>query len=91
MTQQDAIRDKLKHFVARAADTEDDDIDDDANLGDYGVDSGAAVALIGELEEEFGIELSPTLVYEHPTLDSLAEASGQSVADAHADDDTPAA
>ncbi|WP_176256861.1 acyl carrier protein [Derxia lacustris] len=86
MNQHDSIRDKLKDFVAREADLAGDDIDDDANLGDYGVDSSAAVALIGEMEDAYGVELSPTLIYEHPTLDALADAIGQSVADARKDD-----
>ena len=38
----------------------------------YGVDSLAAVNLVGELEEWLGRELSPTLPYEYPTAESLA-------------------
>jgi len=90
MTQADSIRDKLKTLVAKEAQLPDDDIEDDVNLGEYGVDSQAAVALIGEMEELYDIELSPTLVFEHPTLDALADAIGQSLADGRPDD-APAA
>jgi acyl carrier protein len=39
----------------------------------YGLDSMAAVHLIADLEKWLGVELSPTLPYEYPTVQSLAE------------------
>lgn len=37
----------------------------------YGLDSFAAVNLVGELEEWLACELSPTLPYEYPTVEGL--------------------
>lgn len=37
----------------------------------YGLDSFAAVNLVGELEDWLDCELSPTLPYEYPTVESL--------------------
>lgn len=38
----------------------------------YGLDSLAAVHLVSSLEEWIGSELSPTLPYDYPTVESLA-------------------
>ncbi len=38
----------------------------------YGIDSAQAVSLAGELEEWLGIALPPTLLYDYPTIESLA-------------------
>jgi acyl transferase domain-containing protein/acyl-CoA synthetase (AMP-forming)/AMP-acid ligase II/aryl carrier-like protein len=39
----------------------------------FGLDSVKSVALSGELEQWLGRELAPTLVWEYPTIDALAE------------------
>lgn len=39
---------------------------------EYGMDSVACLGLCGEIEEEFGLRLEPTVVWDHPTLDGLA-------------------
>ncbi|GAO41451.1 hybrid non-ribosomal peptide synthetase/type I polyketide synthase [Flavihumibacter petaseus] len=49
----------------------------------YGLSSGEAVSLSGELEELLGRRLSPTLVYEYPSIFTLAQFLVQ--ADDHAD------
>ena len=41
-------------------------------LASYGLDSMAVVSLSGELETWLGRKLSPTLVYDYPTVESLA-------------------
>ena len=38
----------------------------------YGLDSVAAVSLSGELEDWLGKKLSPTLVYDYPSIAALA-------------------
>jgi acyl transferase domain-containing protein/acyl-CoA synthetase (AMP-forming)/AMP-acid ligase II/acyl carrier protein len=48
-----------------------EDIDPSAPFAHYGLDSLTAVRLAGELEEWTGSELSPTLFYEHPTLEAV--------------------
>ncbi len=48
-------------------------IDDRAPLADLGLSSTDAVTLSGELEELLGRDLSPTLVYEHPSIAALAD------------------
>src|SRR5579884_3111186 len=38
----------------------------------YGMDSVHAIMLIGDLEERLGCRLSPTLAWDHPTIEALA-------------------
>ncbi|GGN67769.1 acyl carrier protein [Nocardia rhizosphaerihabitans] len=47
-------------------------IDPLADFDRLGVDSALAVALLIEVEERFGVDLSPDDLYENPTLDAVA-------------------
>ncbi len=62
---------------------EPDDIDVREPLDTYGLASREAVMLSGDLEEWLGQRLSPTLVYEYPTIEALARclASGLEAGD----------
>ncbi|PYT07914.1 MAG: beta-ketoacyl synthase, partial [Acidobacteria bacterium] len=48
-----------------------DRVDTRAPLTDYGLKSVDLIGLSGDLEEWLGRELSPTLLYDHPTIESL--------------------
>lgn len=48
-------------------------IDTQAAFSSYGLSSRDAIMLSGDLEEWLGKRLSPTLIYEYPTIDSLVE------------------
>jgi len=39
----------------------------------YGVDSSVAVTLTGELADWLGLKLDPTLFWEYPTIESVAQ------------------
>jgi len=41
-------------------------------FANFGLSSVAAVSLAGELEDWLGVEVSPILVYEYPTIETLA-------------------
>ena len=47
-------------------------IDTSRPLASFGIGSVQAVSLAGELERWLGRELSPVLIYEHPTIDAIA-------------------
>ncbi|WP_240506797.1 type I polyketide synthase [Thermoactinospora rubra] len=49
-------------------------VDPDRPLEEYGLSSRDAVSLAGELADLLGRQLSPTLVWEHPTINRLAHA-----------------
>ncbi|GAA4548857.1 acyl carrier protein [Amycolatopsis samaneae] len=48
------------------------DIDPDAELAELGLDSVYAVMLGGEIEEEFGLVVEPTVAWDNPTITVLA-------------------
>jgi amino acid adenylation domain-containing protein len=67
-------------------------IDVRAPFATFGLGSLQAVALAGELQEWLGRSLSPTLMYEHPTIEALARIlSGEPDQGARSADDTPKA
>jgi len=45
----------------------------DQPFAHFGLDSVAAVSLSGELEDWLGRKLSPTLVYDYPSVKALAD------------------
>jgi acyl carrier protein len=48
-------------------------VDEHQAFSALGLDSVAAVALSGDLEERFGLELDPTVMFEYPTLTALLD------------------
>jgi acyl carrier protein len=53
-----------------------DSIDVRAPLATFEIDSRAAVELAGELEDWLGVKLAPTILWDYPTIESLARALG---------------
>ena len=53
------------------------DIDPDAPFDSYGLDSAEAVGLSGELEDWLQQRVSPTLLYDYPTIAALSEHLGR--------------
>ncbi|WP_327243880.1 acyl carrier protein [Streptomyces sp. NBC_01320] len=67
----EATRDWLIELVADYLERPPAVIPPDASLISMGLDSVYAVALCGDLEDRFGLELDAALVWEHPTVDAL--------------------
>lgn len=44
----------------------------DAEFDSFGLDSAAAVSLVVDLEEWLGIEISPSLLFDFPTIQAVA-------------------
>ena len=68
----DAIQDWLVSHVALELRVDYREIDLREPFANYGLNSTAAVGLSGELEEWLGLELSPTLLWDYPTIEILA-------------------
>jgi len=65
-------RNKLSAMVEREMRLEQGTVASDRNLAEYGLDSIAALTIAGDLEDELGIELPPTLLWDYPSIDDLA-------------------
>jgi len=72
VSSEEVIMDWLAHALARMINLKAEDVDVTVPLVRYGLDSVQAVRLSGELEEWLGRPLAPSLVYEYPTIASLA-------------------
>lgn len=68
----DDIQEWLIVYLSNLLDMQTDDIDTETPFEAYGLDSAAAVAMAGDLEDWLGHELEPTLVYDYPTIEKLA-------------------
>ena len=67
-----AIRERCVTFVAQLLSEKKEAIDADAEFDRLGLDSAMAVAMIFDLEEWLGIEVSPSLLFDHTTISMLA-------------------
>ena len=62
----------LVRAVARSLRVDEDEIDRERPLAEFGIDSVAAVELSGDLEDWLGKTVAPTVVWDYPTIRSLA-------------------
>jgi len=61
-------------YIADLLDISPSQVDPDAEIADFGLDSAAAVAMVLDLETKLGQELDPAILFEHGTLRKLSEA-----------------
>ncbi len=66
------IEEWLINQISEYTFTEPDEIDIKADFNSFGLSSRDAILLSGDLEEWLAIRLSPTLIYEYPTIQSLS-------------------
>jgi acyl carrier protein len=66
------LRSWLIDRVAYYTERESGDIDADALVASYGLDSVYAFALCGDIEDEFKLRIEPTLVWDFGTVAALA-------------------
>ncbi|HJY52163.1 MAG TPA: acyl carrier protein [Stellaceae bacterium] len=71
-TSEAAIRDWCVEYLARTLDLPDYTVDPEMTFARLGLDSANSVFLIVELEDWLGLELTPDLLFEHPTIGELA-------------------
>ena len=66
-------------YLAELLEIESSEVDVKIPFERYGLDSSAAVGLTGDLEDWLGSELDPTLIYDYPTIEALAEHLSEAV------------
>lgn len=76
-TQQAILLDKVRMFlyqkICERIGTPSLDISYDTNLLELGLQSVDVVLLSGELEDHFGIEIDPMIMFECRTIDTIAD------------------
>lgn len=67
------IQDWLIGNIAESLKIDPAEIDIREPFASYGLSSTAAVGLTGDMEDWLGLRLSPTLVWDYPTIEELAQ------------------
>lgn len=67
------LREWLRKWVADATGQPIENITADRPMDEFGLASRDALALGGDIEELTGVVLNPTIVFQHPTIELLAE------------------
>lgn len=67
------IRDWLIERVAFYLEMTAEQVDPDQLLVEIGLDSVYAMSLCGDVEERFGLLVEPTMAWDHPTVNAIAE------------------
>lgn len=61
------VRARVAFYLERS----EPDIDPDLPFMDLGLDSVYAMTLSGEIEEEYGLVVEPTVAWDHPTVNQM--------------------
>ena len=69
----DALASWIGDWVSNELGLGKDELDGDRSLLEYSLSSVSATILVGDLEDHLGLELAPTLVWDHPTVNGLAD------------------
>ncbi len=69
----DSVQAVLLQAVSKLLKVKSEDIDADADLSEYGFDSITFTEFANQLNQEYCLELTPTIFFEYPTLHSFAE------------------
>lgn len=68
-----AVERWLLEEIGRTLDKSPQELDPRLPFASLGLDSPAAVALTGDLEEHWGVEVDPTLIFEYPSIQRLLD------------------
>ena len=68
MKTKEQISNWIKTYLAEILEVEPEKIDENYEFERFGINSSAAVSLVGDLEEWLGFELSPSLFFEFNTI-----------------------
>ncbi|MDJ0572808.1 MAG: acyl carrier protein [Pleurocapsa sp. MO_192.B19] len=60
-------------YLAELLEVDPDEIELAIPFDRYGLDSSIAIGMTGDLEDWLGKELDPTLLYDYPTIETLAQ------------------
>ncbi|MFD4460052.1 acyl carrier protein [Nocardia sp. NPDC058480] len=72
ITHSTTIQDWLIERVADYTERAQHQVDPTIPLAELGMDSVSAVALCGEIEDRWMLDIDPTLVFEYPTITAIS-------------------
>lgn len=68
----DKVREWLAGYISSVLEIPREAIAADAKFDTFGLDSAEGVIMAGVIEEEFGVEVDPAVIFEDPTIDGVA-------------------
>ncbi|MDB1089343.1 acyl carrier protein [Streptomyces sp. ACA25] len=68
-----AVADWLVDRVAEYREVSPDEIDTEVPLAELGLDSVYVLSLCSDIEDRWGLEVEPTVAWDHPTVEALAD------------------
>jgi acyl carrier protein len=68
-----SLADWLCEAIAVRLDREPDEVDVDAPFGEFGLDSVSVMDILSDLEDRVGRRLDSSVLYDYPSVTSLAE------------------
>lgn len=71
------IQDWIVAYLAKLLEVDTEEINVTIPFDRYGLNSAAAVGLTGDLEEWLRMEIDPTIFYDYPTVETLAQCLSQ--------------
>ncbi|MFV2173171.1 acyl carrier protein [Actinomadura sp. LOL_016] len=69
----DELRTWLTERIAEYLEKSPDEVEAEKTFDEQGLDSMAAMNLCDDVEDRMGLVVEPTLAWDHPTIDRLAE------------------
>ena len=63
----------LRDNIAEQLEVEPEDLDTSEPIESYGLDSAQGMIVVSRAEKQFGLEISPILLWHYPTIDALSE------------------
>jgi acyl carrier protein len=70
---QENIQDIIINLIANKTELDSDEIEIDKTFASYNIDSVLALEISGELEELLKVKINPIVLFEYPTIESLAK------------------
>lgn len=86
-----SIADWLIAWIAKELSMAPGDIDTRHSLLQYSLSSVTATILVGDLEDWLDLRLSPTMVWDYPSIDAMADFLSETAAATHAAAGSPVA
>lgn len=69
----ESVRQWLVSYLAEIFTIQPTEVDTSVTFTEWGLESGIAMGLVGELEQWIGFELPLDILMQYPTIDSLSE------------------
>ncbi len=67
------IQEWIVSYLSQLLEIDPDEVDITVPFDQYGFDSSVAVGMTGDLEDWVGRKIDPTLLYDYPTIETLAQ------------------